>query len=68
MAKLGQETGGDQDSREVEARSILKMLAEFYAQLNAKELQFVEGREDRDCRGCSGKQLFWLRDIKDKYL
>ena len=47
-----------------EASRIIGMLEEVYEQLSDKEQSFVESLQS----SCSVKQLFWLRDIKDKYL
>ena len=47
-----------------EAGRIVEMLASHMDELTDKERSFVEGIES----SCSVKQLFWLRDIKDKYL
>lgn len=64
--KLGQETGGTNEDRCAEAQKILAILADVQEQLTSKETQFVEKMDG--CSFCSGRQLFWLRDIKDKYL
>jgi hypothetical protein len=66
MGNLGQETGGDLNARVNEARTIVGLLEEFSEEMTSKERNFVESMQD--CDDCSGKQLFWLRDIKDKYL
>ena len=66
MSYIGQETGGDSDSRVTEAHKIVEMLASCQEELTSKEATFVEQMDG--CTNCSGKQLFWLRDIKDKYL
>ena len=66
MSYLGQETGGDADSRVTEAHKIVEMLASVQEEMTSKEASFVESMDN--CTTCSGKQLFWLRDIKDKYL
>jgi hypothetical protein len=63
---LGQESGGDNDSRVTEAQALLKIIADVQGQLTLKEANFVEQMDN--CTTCSTKQLFWLRDIKDKYL
>jgi hypothetical protein len=66
MSNLIQDSGGDNDSRVTEAQKLLDIIAGFQEQLTAKEQQFVEQMDS--CIFCSPKQLFWLRDIKDKYL
>ena len=47
-----------------EAGRIVEMLGSCMDELNENETKLVEGIES----SCSVKQLFWLRDIKDKYL
>jgi hypothetical protein len=64
--KLGQETGGDNNSRVNEARAIVGMLEDRMEQLNPTEASFVERMAEADF--VSRKQIFWLRDIKEKYL
>lgn len=66
MTSIGQETGGDADSRLTESKKIVEMLLDFMEFMTSKERDFVEQMDEASC--CSGKQLFWLRDIKDKYL
>jgi len=66
MNPLGQETGGDENARLSEAHRLVDMITSVQDRLGPKEARFVE--DMRDCTTCSGRQLFWLRDIKDKYL
>lgn len=47
-----------------EAEKIIKILIDNNIELTPKEESFVQGMQT----SCSVKQLFWLRDIKDKYL
>lgn len=47
-----------------EAGRIIEILQRVYHQLSEKEQSFIEGLES----SVSVKQLFWLRDIKDKYI
>ena len=47
-----------------EAGRIVEMLADYMDELSFKEQTFVEGMQS----SCSVKQLFWLRDIKDRVL
>ncbi len=63
---LTTESGGDESSRVKEANVITRLLEEFIDQMPAKERTFVE--QMWDCDYCTVKQLFWLRDLKDKYL
>ena len=63
---LAQESGGDEQARVKEAHTIVRILEEFTDQMTPKEAEFVDSMTD--CDYCTTKQLFWLRDIKDKYL
>ena len=48
-----------------EAGRIINILAEYDdSEFSEKELSMMEGLES----SCSVKQLFWLRDIKDRVL
>jgi len=60
------ESGGTEEDRVAEAHKIVSMLADLTEQMKLNEAAFVEQMDD--CRSCSPKQLFWLRDLKDKYL
>jgi hypothetical protein len=60
------DSGGDLNSRVTEAHKIVGLLEEFLEQMQPNEKNFVE--QMADCDHCSPKQLFWLRDIKEKYL
>lgn len=54
------------DERREEAERIIGMFTENeYDQMTEKEINFIQGIEGLSV---SVKQLFWLRDIKDKYL
>jgi hypothetical protein len=64
--QLTTESGGDENSRINEAREICRMLEEFTEQMSEKEQSFIG--DMTDCDYCTTKQLFWLRDIKDRYL
>lgn len=70
MAYVGNDTGGTADDRRAEADRLLKMLGDVMQrcpiEMTRGELNFVE-QMDSNC-AVSPKQLFWLRDIKDKYL
>jgi hypothetical protein len=70
---LANDTGGTADDRRSEAKSLLKIIGESRDLLEQKEEAFIEDMisalSDPDEEGTvSPKQLFWLRDIKDKYL
>ena len=56
----------DDDQRREEADRILKMLEGEADNLTTKEQDFMEQMQDGG--PVSVKQLFWMRDIKDKYL
>ena len=65
---LANETGGTADDRRAEADRIISMLISnrVYDALTEKESEFVQRVENNV--PISPKQLFWLRDIKSKYL
>ncbi len=70
MSGLGQETGGTPDERLAEAKRLLEIIGDHLEQLSPKEQGFVEDMQGRieeygNSAIVSGKQLFWLRDIKD---
>lgn len=73
MAKLFGESGGDNNDRLEEAKKLLAMgLSDNLEQMSAKERQFVEATIARiddygDEALISPKQIFWLRDLRDKY-
>ncbi len=56
----------DDDERREEAGRIVKMLDGYLEQMLPSESSFLE--RVGDGIPISVKQLFWLRDIKDKYL
>ena len=64
---LSNDTGGTPEERRAEADRILKMLEDVDAlAFTTKEDNFIgQMREDGPV---SPKQLFWLRDIKAKYV
>ena len=73
---LGQQSGGDNEARVAEAKRIVvdMGLVSRTDEMSPKEQQFVEQMfeavESVAYDGTpfiSGKQLFWLRDLKDKY-
>ena len=67
MSYVGNETGGTPSDRRAEADRLVKIISENgLSQLEPRELDFVM-QMDAD-ETVSPKQLFWLRDIKDKYL
>lgn len=62
---LTEYSGGNEQSRVEEARRICRMLEEFSDLMSPKELNMVE--QMTDCDDCTTKQLFYLRDIKERY-
>lgn len=58
------------DERVEEAKRLAQMIPELQEleNLTRNELSIVEKFLDPADSTCSVKQLFWLRDIKDKYL
>ena len=57
----------DADERRLEANKICSIVADDMERMTATERQFIERMWDDRCP-VSVKQLFWLRDLKDKYL
>lgn len=53
--------------RREEGLRIVHMLRDSYDQMQEHERSFLERMDDLDIP-VSVKQLFWLRDLKDKYL
>lgn len=62
---LANDSGGSADSRVAEARKLVNMLAGSMDQMTDVERRFVESMDE--CDQCSPKQLFWLRDLHEKY-
>ena len=60
------ESGGNENSRISEAHTICRMLEEFQDLMSQKEKDFIESMTD--CDYCTTKQLFYLRDIKERYI
>lgn len=68
---LTNETGGTAEERRAEADRILKIMVENDLDVGGcspTETRFLEQMFDDQTQAISPKQLFWLRDIKDKYL
>jgi len=68
---LANDTGGTEEDRRNEADRILKILVNNDVDvgvMSPRESKFVEEMLDDQTVVISPKQLFWLRDIKDKYL
>lgn len=66
---LANDSGSDADNRRSEADRILKILKPIDLQsMTVSEEKFMDGMYGNDRQPISVKQLFWLRDIKDKYL
>lgn len=63
---LTNETGGSPDSRRAEADKLVRLIGEHQSELTEREADFVVQMDEGG--PVSPKQLFWLRDIKDKYL
>lgn len=60
------DSGMSAEDRRNEASRICSMLIENDVELTEKEQDFVDDISNVS-RTVSTKQLFWLRDIKDKY-
>jgi hypothetical protein len=68
---LANDTGGTADDRRSEADRILKIMVECDLDIGSctpSEGKFLREMLDDERRPISPKQLFWLRDIKGKYL
>jgi hypothetical protein len=67
---LSNDTGGDAKQRRDEANRIIAMLTSLDENvMTQKESEFVQSMDSNGADvPVSPKQLFWLRDIKDKYL
>jgi hypothetical protein len=73
---LGQQTGGNVASDTREAIQLIEMMAEGYVKgeykdvLSDREAEFLREQTVastfKSTYSVTGKQLFWLRDIKDK--
>lgn len=67
MSGLYQDSGhATADERRAEADKLLKIIEGYGVEMTPKETSFVEQMADSET--VSPKQLFWLRDIRDKYL
>lgn len=70
---LTTESGGDHRQRAMEAEKLLELIGEDTDQLAPNEQKFVADLKERFERyglqtTVSTKQLFWLRDIKDRLI
>ena len=68
---LANDTGGNADDRRSEADRILKIIVDNdldFGEFSPREAKFLEQMLDDQQQPISPKQIFWLRDIKDKYL
>ena len=64
---LANDTGGSAEDRRSEMDRILKILdSEPQDRFTTREQQFIEQMSEGG--PVSPKQLFWARDIKDKYM
>ncbi len=65
---FNQSSGGTAEDRRAEADRICAMLGDDLELMEPREQQFVQSLIDDESRPVTPKMLFWLRDIKDKYL
>lgn len=66
---LANDTGGTEQDRENERDRILKVLHDAFGDYGAPYTEREEAFLESIAEGpVSPKQLFWLRDIKDRYL
>lgn len=72
MPNLFNETGhASQDDRNTEAFRYIDELSVVVEQMESHEAKFIRDMADKKDRNelrCSGKQLFWLRDLYSKYI
>jgi len=74
MTALGQDTGQTPERMKQEAMALLNVIAESDPEnrLSESDLKFYKDTILRSCFPkmftISGKQLYWLRDIKDRLL
>jgi hypothetical protein len=72
MPDLFNETGHDSiDQRNTEAIRLLDELSTNMEQMQPHERSFIIDmcdRKDRNVLRCTGKQLYWLRDLYGKYV
>ena len=72
MTNLFNETGhASIDDRNTEAIRLIEELSVNTEPMQQHERQFIHDMSDRKDRNelrCSGKQLFWLRDLYSKYV
>lgn len=70
-ANLFNETGHDSiDTRNTEATRLIDELVDQVGNMQPHEIRFVtdmKERVDNLTLRCSGKQLFWLGDLYEKY-
>jgi len=71
VSNLFNETGHNSiDDRNTEAIRLIEELTVNMEPMQVHERQFITDMNDRKDRNelrCSGKQLFWLRDLYEKY-
>lgn len=69
---LFNETGHDSiDERNTEARRLIEELSPFTEEMSLKERMFVRDMlQQKESNGfrCSAKQLFYLRDLYERFL
>jgi hypothetical protein len=68
---LTRDSGGTPEDRRSEASRILKMFVESgfdLDELAPNERRFMDQMLDNELQPISTKQLFWLRDLKEKLL
>ena len=65
---LSNDTGGTADDRRAEADRIIQILSEHisFEELAPNEQKFIASMQEGGA--VSPKQLFWLRDLKDRCL
>ncbi len=63
---LTQDSGSSAERRREEATDLVAKLTDYSEQLLPHERKFVEDMAD-EARECSTKQLFWLRNLWERF-
>jgi len=62
---LTRESGSDADRRRQEAVDLLQMIRPYVEDMKPHERKFWNDMQESSF--CTVKQLFWLRDLRDKF-
>jgi hypothetical protein len=56
------------DNRKDEALRLIEQLSNHEAEMSKRDLEFYESLLERGVERVSEKQIFWLRDMQDRYV